>query len=261
MTALTAEQIVNLIDIDVFKEAARDTASRNKRIEEGKKLKVEYDKGSFTKTAAVKAIVDAGGKMDAVQMNKLLGITAKKRVSDRTQEAPQGDKQLEAMQRQLEELKARLEASEALNQLVPVIATPDKQLDILNQIRQEELANAATDIATYTAQREQQAEEAVFSRMRLVYPDWDGISKQEHENDVSSSGLDLEGLDEREQKHCLKRNFTQDKVDKYRLQLWQSKVEGLDDELRKTVKDVIGSMWDSWEMIAKAYKEAMKGSL
>lgn len=81
MAILNSEQIVTLIDLDVFKTPARDTASRNKRIAESKKLKVEYDKGSFTKTAAVKAIVEAGGKVDAVQMNKLLGITANKRNS------------------------------------------------------------------------------------------------------------------------------------------------------------------------------------
>lgn len=92
-TKLTHEQIIALIDIEVFKTPARDIESRKKRMGEGEKLKAEYTKGTFTKTDAVKAIIDAGGSMDAGQMNKLLGVATVKRTT-----ATEGNAQVESMQ-------------------------------------------------------------------------------------------------------------------------------------------------------------------
>lgn len=256
-TKLTHEQIIALIDIEVFKTPARDIESRKKRMGEGEKLKAEYTKGTFTKTDAVKAIIDEGGSMDAKQMNKLLGITTEKRTT-----ATESNTELEAMRRELAQTKAALEASQALNQLVPVIATPKNQTDILNQIKQDEATKAALDIATYTTQREQEAENKVFKRMRLVYPDWDGISSDEHKQDVKKSGLNFKGLDEKQQKQCLRQGKDQAQVDAYKLKVWQGKVEQIVDEvLRNEVKTAIGDDYSSnWEMIYKFYKEMVKNS-
>lgn len=245
----------------MFKTPARDTASRNKRIEEGKKLKAEYDKGSFTKTNAVKAILEAGGKVDAVQMNKLLGITTKKRVSSAT-EAPQSNEQLNAMQQEIEQLRASLKAAEALNALVPVIASKENQSSVLARITAEEQAKELADIQCYTEERKQQTAEAITKQMRLVFPDHspDIITAvvEETTQALMNTSLDYSGLSIADKKVCIDRSYTQDDIDKYRLDVWQSKVEGLDPKLRTEAKKVIGDDWDNWELIKKVYEDINK---
>ncbi|WP_370602241.1 hypothetical protein [Citrobacter cronae] len=258
MTTFTNKQIVALIDIDVFKIPARDTESRNKRIQEGKKLKAEYDKGSFTKTAAVKAILEAGGKVDAVQMNKLLGITTNKRGSKPT-EAPQSNEQLNAMQQELEQLRERLKAAEALNALVPVIASKENQSSVLAQITAEEQTKELADIQRYAEERKQQTAEAITKQMRLVFPDYfpDVITSvvEETTQALNNASLDYSGLSIADKKMCIDRSYTQKQIDKYKLDVWQSKVEGLDPKLRTEAKNVIG---DDWEMIKKVYEDITK---
>ncbi|EBG5613159.1 hypothetical protein FI206_02510 [Salmonella enterica subsp. enterica] len=258
MTTFTNKQIVALIDIDVFKIPARDTASRNKRIEEGKKLKAEYDKGSFTKTAAVKAILEAGGKVDAVQMNNLLGITTKKRVSGAT-DVPQNNEQLNAMQQEIEQLRASLKAAEALNALVPVIASKENQSSVLDKITAEEQAKELADIQRYTEERKKQTEETITKQMRLVFPDYspDIITSIVEETSYTYNH-DVKGLTQSEIDHCINEQFDQDKIDEYRLDIWQSKIENLDTKLRTEAKKVIGVDGNNWEMIKKVYEEITK---
>ncbi|WP_284885111.1 hypothetical protein [Citrobacter portucalensis] len=261
MTTFTHAQIVSLIDIDVFKTPARDSASRKKRIEEGKKLKAEYDKGSFSKTAAVKAILEVGGKVDAVQMNKLLGITTKKRVSGAT-EATQSTVDSAALQQELEQLRERLKAAEALNALVPVIASKENQSSVLAQITAEEQAKELADIQRYAEERKQQTEKAITKQMRLVFPDYSPnvITSvvEETTQALLNASLDYSGLSIADKKVCIDRSYTQDNIDKYRLDVWQSKVEGLDPKLRTEAKKVIGVDWNDWKMIKKVYEDITK---
>lgn len=261
MTTFTNKQIVALIDIDVFKIPARNTASRNKRIEEGKKLKAEYDKGSFTKTAAVKAILEAGGKVDAVQMNKLLGITTNKRGSKPT-DVPQNNEQLNAMQQEIEQLRASLKAAEALNALVPVIATKDSQSSVLAKIKAEEQAKELADIQRYTEERKKQTEEAITKQMCLVFPNYSpdiitSIVEETTKEARYTTDYDVKGLTKSDIEHCISEQFDQNKIDKYRLDIWKSKVESIADAtMRAKIKSDIGDDYHKdWEMIKKFLKE------
>lgn len=214
-----------------------------------------------------------GGSLALQSWYTFTGLSAKKRESKTTlvkgnitetlQEASQDNDQLKAMQLQLEELKARLEAAEAISQLVPVIVNKDSQSSVLDKITEEEQAKELTDIQRYTEERKKQTEEAITKQMRLVFPNYspDIISSIVEETTKEArytTDYDVKGLTESEIDHCISEQFDQDKIDKYRLDIWQSKIENLDTKQRTEAKKVIGVDLNNWEMIKKVYEEITK---
>lgn len=216
-----------------------------------------------------KEIEAIGGSLALQSWYTFTKLSAKKRKSKTTpvkgnitetvQEASQDNDQLKAMQLQLEELKARLEAAEAISQLVPVIVNKDSQSSVLAKITAEEQAKELVDIQRYTEERKKQTEETITKQMRLVFPDYshDAISLTVEETSYTYSH-DVKGLTESEIGHCISEQFNQDKIDKYRLDIWQSRIEGLDPKKRTDAKKIIGVDWYSWEMIKKVYEEITK---
>lgn len=220
-----------------------------------------------------KEIEAIGGSLALQSWYTFTGLSAKKRESKNTpvkenitetaQEASQDNDQLKAMQLQLEELKARLKVAEAISQLVPVIVNKDSQSSVLAKIKAEEQAKELADIQRYTEERKQQTEETITKQMRLVFPDYspDAITSvvEEATKEIRyTTDYDVKGLTKSEIDHCISEQFDQDKIDEYRLDIWQSKVESLDTKQRTEAKKVIGVDWDSWEMIKKVYEEITK---
>lgn len=213
-----------------------------------------------------KEIEAIGGSLALQSWYTFTGLSAKKRESKTTpvkgnitETVSQDNDQLKAMQLQLEELKARLEAAEAISQLVPVIVNKDSQSSVLAKITAEEQAKELADIQCYTEERKKQTEETITKQMCLVFPDYspDAISLIVEETSYTYSH-DVKGLTESEIDHCISEQFNQDKIDKYRLDIWQSRIEGLDPKQRTDAKKVIGVDWYSWEMIKKVYEEITK---
>ncbi|EED8424411.1 hypothetical protein A4J64_001954 [Salmonella enterica subsp. enterica serovar Losangeles] len=217
-----------------------------------------------------KEIEAIGGSLALQSWYTFTGLSAKKRESKTTpvkgnitETVSQDNDQLKAMQLQLEELKARLEVAEAISQLVPVIVNKDSQSSVLAKIKAEEQAKELADIQRYTEERKQQTEEAITKQMRLVFPNYspDIISSIVEETTKEArytTDYDVKGLTKSEIDHCISEQFDQDKIDEYRLDIWQSKVESLDTKQRTDAKKVIGVDWNNWEMIKKVYEEITK---
>ncbi|EAU0371728.1 TPA: hypothetical protein ACJGT4_002094 [Salmonella enterica subsp. enterica] len=217
-----------------------------------------------------KEIEAIGGSLALQSWYTFTKLSAKKRKSKTTpvkenitETVSQDNDQLKAMQLQLEELKARLEAAEAISQLVPVIVNKDSQSSVLAKIKAEEQAKELVDIQRYTEERKKQTEETITKQMCLVFPDYshDAISLIVEETTKEArytTDYDVKGLTKSEIGHCISEQFNQDKVDKYRLDIWQSRIEGLDPKKRTDAKKIIGVDWDSWEMIKKVYEEITK---
>ncbi|EDP9631345.1 hypothetical protein AFK16_000927 [Salmonella enterica subsp. enterica] len=213
-----------------------------------------------------KEIEAIGGSLSLQSWYTFTGLSAKKRETKTTsvkgnitETVSQDNDQLKAMQLQLEELKARLEVAEAISQLVPVIVNKDSQSSVLAKIKAEEQAKELADIQCYTEERKQQTEEAITKQMRLVFPNYspDIITSIVEETSYTYNH-DVKGLTKSEIDHCISEQFDQDKIDEYRLDIWQSKVESLDTKLRTDAKKVIGVDWNDWEMIKKVYEEITK---
>lgn len=219
-----------------------------------------------------KEIEAIGGSLALQSWYIFTGLSAKKRESKTTpvkgnitetvQEVSQDNDQLKAMQLQLEELKARLEAAEAISQLVPVIVNKDSQSSVLAKITAEEQAKELADIQRYTKERKQQTEETITKQMRLVFPDYshDAISLIVEETTKEArytTDYDVKGLTKSEIEHCISEQFDQNKIDKYRLDIWKSKVESIADAtMRAKIKSDIGDDYHKdWEMIKKFLKE------
>ncbi|MCU7121041.1 hypothetical protein J3T26_09820 [Salmonella enterica] len=213
-----------------------------------------------------KEIEAIGGSLALQSWYTFTGLSAKKRESKTTpikgnitETVSQDNDQLKAMQLQLEELKARLEVAEAISQLVPVIVNKDSQSSVLAKIKAEEKAKELADIQRYTEERKKQTEEAITKQMCLVFPNYspDIITSIVEETSYTYNH-DVKGLTKSEIEHCISEQFDQDKIDKYRLDIWQSKVESLDTKQRTDAKKVIGVDWNNWEMIKKVYEEITK---
>ncbi|ECI7593683.1 hypothetical protein E0663_17290 [Salmonella enterica subsp. enterica] len=217
-----------------------------------------------------KEIEAIGGSLALQSWYTFTKLSAKKRKSKTTpvkgnitETVSQDNDQLKAMQLQLEELKARLEAAEAISQLVPVIVNKDSQSSVLAKITTEEQAKELADIQRYTEERKKQTEETITKQMRLVFPDYshDAITLVVEETTKEArytTDHDVKGLTKSEIDHCISEQFNQDKIDKYRLDIWQSRIEGLDPKKRTDAKKIIGVDWYSWEMIKKVYEEITK---
>ncbi|APY72359.1 hypothetical protein DKV06_10060 [Salmonella enterica subsp. enterica serovar Krefeld] len=217
-----------------------------------------------------KEIEAIGGSLALQSWYTFTGLSAKKRESKTTpvkenitETVSHDNDQLKAMQLQLEELKARLEVAETISQLVPVIVNKDSQSSVLAKIKSEEQAKELADIQRYTEERKQQTEEAITKQMRLVFPNYshDAISLIVEETTKEArytTDYDVKGLTKSEIDHCINEQFDQDKIDKYRLDIWQSRIEGLDPKQRTDAKKVIGVDWNNWEMIKKVYEEITK---
>lgn len=213
-----------------------------------------------------KEIEAIGGSLALQSWYTFTGLLAKKRESKTTpikgnitETVSQDNDQLKAMQLQLEELKARLEVAEAISQLVPVIVNKDSQSSVLAKIKAEEQAKELADIQRYTEERKKQTEEAITKQMCLVFPNYspDIITSIVEETSYTYNH-DVKGLTKSEIEHCISEQFDQDKIDEYRLDIWQSKVESLDTKQRTDAKKVIGVDWNNWEMIKKVYEEITK---
>ncbi|EBM5749121.1 hypothetical protein D1298_18440 [Salmonella enterica] len=207
-----------------------------------------------------------GGSLALQSWYTFTGLSAKKRETKTTpvkgnitETVSQDNDQLKAMQLQLEELKARLEVAEAISQLVPVIVNKDSQSSVLAKIKAEEQAKELADIQCYTEERKKQTEEAITKQMCLVFPNYspDIITSIVEETSYTYNH-DVKGLTKSEIDHCISEQFDQDKIDEYRLDIWQSKVESLDTKQRTDAKKVIGVDWNDWEMIKKVYEEITK---
>lgn len=202
-----------------------------------------------------KEIEAVGGSLALQSWYTFTGLSAKTR--DKTDkptiddvQQPEGNEERLAMQQRIDELEARLKASEELNALVPVIASEDSKKAIHANIVAEELAKELADIQCYTEQRKQQTTEEINKKMLLVFPNW---SDSEFE-DV----LDYDGLSLIEKKICIDRGYKQEQIDNHKLDVWRSKVESLSIKQRTDAKKIIGVDWYSWEMIKKVYEEITK---
>ncbi|ECK9403495.1 hypothetical protein CFSAN000603_14835 [Salmonella enterica subsp. enterica serovar Paratyphi C str. CFSAN000603] len=216
-----------------------------------------------------KEIEAIGGSLALQSWYTFTGLSAKKRESKTTpikgnitETVSQDNNQLKAMQLQLEELKARLEVAEAISQLVPVIVNKDSQSSVLAKIKAEEQAKELADIQRYTEERKKQTEEAITKQMCLVFPNYSpdiitSIVEETTKEARYTIDYDVKGLTKSEIDHCISKQFDQDKIDEYRLDIWQSKVEIIADAtMRAKIKSDIGDDYHKdWEMIKKFLKE------
>lgn len=244
--------------------------STDDRKAEALKLVPLVKEGKFKWSDIDKEIEAIGGSLALQSWYTFTGLSAKKRESKTTpvkgnitETVSQDNDQLKAMQLQLEELKARLEVAEAISQLVPVIVNKDSQSSVLAKIKAEEQAKELADIQRYTEERKQQTEEAITKQMRLVFPNYSSdiitsIVEETTKEARYTTDYDVKGLTKSEIEHCISEQFDQDKIDEYRLDIWQSKVESLDTKQRTDAKKVIGVDWNNWEMIKKVYEEITK---
>ncbi|EJL3592471.1 hypothetical protein NMG37_000138 [Salmonella enterica] len=242
------------------------SCSTDERKAEALKLVPLVKEGKLKWSKINKEIEAVNGSLALQSWYTFTGLSAKKRETKTTpikgnitETVSQDNDQLKAMQLQLEELKARLEVAEALNQLVPVIVNKDSQSSVLAKIKAEEQAKELADIQRYTEERKQQTEEAITKQMCLVFPNYspDIITSIVEETSYTYNH-DVKGLTKSEIEHCISEQFDQDKIDEYRLDIWQSKVESLDTKQRTDAKKVIGVDWNNWEMIKKVYEEITK---
>lgn len=246
------------------------TCNKEDRIAEALKLVPLVNDKKLKWSDIDKEIEAIGGSLALQSWYTFTGLSAKKRETKTTpvkgnitETVSQDNDQLKAMQLQLEELKARLEVAEAISQLVPVIVNKDSQSSVLAKIKAEEQAKELADIQCYTEERKQQTEEAITKQMRLVFPNYSpdiitSIVEETTKEARYTTAYDVKGLTKSEIDHCISEQFDQDKIDKYRLDIWQSKVESLDTKLRTDAKKVIGIDWNNWEMIKKVYEEITK---
>lgn len=179
---------------------------------------------------------------------------------------------------QLEEAKKALKAAEEekkeLAKLIPVVATQDNVKDILDKITTNESEQVQKDIDAFTEERKKQAIENIKAAMRKFFPDWEPQTAIESTTEEATNeeqvieeatkearyttDYDVKGLTKNEIEHCISEQFDQSKIDEYRLDIWQSKVESLDTKQRTDAKKVIGVDWNNWEMIKKVYEEITK---
>ncbi|EAV6171742.1 hypothetical protein E9863_10840 [Salmonella enterica] len=241
------------------------TCNKEDRIAEALKL-VPLVSDKKLKWANIDKEIEAvGGSLALATWYEYTGLSSKSRTTttETVQEALQDNDQLRAMQLQLEELKARLEVAEAISQLVPVIVNKDSQSSVLAKIKAEEQAKELADIQRYTEERKKQTEEAITKQMCLVFPNYSpdiitSIVEETTKEARYTIDYDVKGLTKSEIEHCISEQFDQDKIDEYRLDIWQSKVESLDTKQRTDAKKVIGVDWNNWEMIKKVYEEITK---
>lgn len=238
------------------------TCNKEDRIAEALKL-VPLVSDKKLKWANIDKEIEAvGGSLALATWYEYTGLSSKSRTTT-TETVSQDNDQLKAMQLQLEELKARLEVAEALNQLVPVIVNKDSQSSVLAKIKAEEQAKELADIQRYTEERKKQTEEAITKQMCLVFPNYSpdiitSIVEETTKEARYTTAYDVKGLTKSEIDHCISEQFDQGKIDEYRLDIWQSKVESLDTKQRTDAKKVIGVDWNNWEMIKKVYEEITK---
>ncbi|EBW9748998.1 hypothetical protein DQR71_08920 [Salmonella enterica subsp. enterica serovar Kingston] len=259
------------------------TNSKKARTTEALKLVPLFESKKLDWLALDTEIKAVGGCLSEKTWDKFSGLSTNaggdntSTTTPKDTESTQSDVQLADVLRQLEEAKKALKAAEEekkeLAKLIPVVATQDNVKDILDKITTNESEQVQKDIDAFTEERKKQAIENIKAAMRKFFPDWElqtaiesTTEEATNEEQVIEEATkearyttyhDVKGLTKSEIEHCISEQFDQDKIDKYRLDIWQSKVESIADAtMRAKIRSDIGDDYHKdWEMIKKFLKE------